>query len=98
MASITNTGAISSFSSYGATTVDIGAPVTPSIVSSVPGGRLCQLQRHFHGRLARHRRRGPLCVDVSPAGIAASAIRTAAPQHRRANGIAARARQSPAVV
>jgi subtilisin family serine protease len=35
VASITSTGAISSFSSYGATTVDIGAPGS-SIVSSVP--------------------------------------------------------------
>jgi subtilisin family serine protease len=35
VASITNTGAISSFSSYGATTVDIGAPGS-SITSSVP--------------------------------------------------------------
>ena len=35
VASITNTGAISSFSSYGATTVDIGAPGS-SINSSVP--------------------------------------------------------------
>ena len=37
VASITSTGAISSFSSYGATTVDIGAPGS-SIISTVPGG------------------------------------------------------------
>jgi len=36
VASITSTGAISSFSSYGATTVDIGAPGS-SIISTVPG-------------------------------------------------------------
>lgn len=35
VASITNTGAISSFSSYGATTVDIGAPGS-AVTSSVP--------------------------------------------------------------
>lgn len=37
VASITNTGALSSFSSYGATTVDLGAPGS-SIYSTVPGG------------------------------------------------------------
>ena len=37
VASITSTGALSSFSSYGATTVDIGAPGS-SIVSTVPTG------------------------------------------------------------
>ena len=35
VASITNTGAISSFSSFGATTVDIGAPGS-GIISTVP--------------------------------------------------------------
>jgi subtilisin family serine protease len=37
VASITNTGALSSFSNYGATQVDIGAPGS-SILSTVPGG------------------------------------------------------------
>ncbi|MEY3463711.1 MAG: hypothetical protein RLZZ468_1489, partial [Cyanobacteriota bacterium] len=37
VASITSTGALSSFSSYGATTVDLGAPGS-GIVSTVPGG------------------------------------------------------------
>ena len=37
VASITSTGAISSFSNYGATTIDIGAPGS-GIWSSVPGG------------------------------------------------------------
>lgn len=37
VASITSSGAISSFSSYGATTVDLGAPGS-SIYSTVPGG------------------------------------------------------------
>lgn len=38
VASITSTGALSSFSQYGATTVDIGAPGS-GIWSTVPGGR-----------------------------------------------------------
>lgn len=38
VASITNTGARSSFSNYGATTVDLGAPGS-SIYSTVPGGK-----------------------------------------------------------
>lgn len=37
VASITNVGGISSFSSYGATTVDLGAPGS-SIMSTLPGG------------------------------------------------------------
>jgi subtilisin family serine protease len=38
VASITSTGAISSFSNYGSTTIDIGAPGS-GIFSTVPGGR-----------------------------------------------------------
>ncbi|MBX7120145.1 MAG: S8 family serine peptidase [Gemmatimonadaceae bacterium] len=38
VASITSTGALSSFSNYGATTIDIGAPGS-AITSTVPGGR-----------------------------------------------------------
>ncbi|MGI9127736.1 MAG: S8 family serine peptidase [Roseomonas sp.] len=38
VASLTNTGALSSFSSYGATTVDIAAPGS-AIYSTLPGGR-----------------------------------------------------------
>lgn len=37
VASITSTGGLSSFSNYGATTVDLGAPGS-SIISTVPGG------------------------------------------------------------
>jgi subtilisin family serine protease len=75
VASITNTGAISSFSSYGATTVDIGAPGS-SIVSSVPVDTYANYSGtsmatpHVTGAVA-------LFASAQSGRIAASAIRSA---------------------
>jgi hypothetical protein len=75
VASITSTGAISSFSSYGATTVDIGAPGS-SIVSSVPVDAYANYSGtsmatpHVTGAVA-------LYASTQSGRIAASAIRTA---------------------
>ncbi|MFM7038981.1 MAG: S8 family serine peptidase, partial [Planctomycetaceae bacterium] len=75
VASITNTGAISSFSSYGATTVDIGAPGS-SIISSVPVNTYANYSGtsmatpHVTGAVA-------LYASTQTGRIAASAIRTA---------------------
>ncbi|MEY3176649.1 MAG: hypothetical protein RLZZ436_4563, partial [Planctomycetota bacterium] len=75
VASITSSGAISSFSSYGATTVDIGAPGS-SIVSSVPVDAYANYSGtsmatpHVTGAVA-------LYASTQSGRIAASAIRTA---------------------
>lgn len=75
VAAISNTGAIASFSSYGATTVDIGAPGV-SINSSVPTNTYASYNGtsmatpHVTGAVA-------LFASVQPAGVSASSIKTA---------------------
>ena len=75
VASITNTGAISSFSSYGATTVDIGAPGS-AINSTVPVNSYASYNGtsmatpHVTGAVA-------LYASTQSGRIAASAIRSA---------------------
>ena len=60
VAAITSSGRLASFSNYGATTVDIGAPGV-GIYSTLPGRTALRLlQRHLDGDAARHRRRGPV--------------------------------------
>ncbi|MFM7085464.1 MAG: S8 family serine peptidase [Cyanobium sp.] len=75
VASITSTGAISSFSSFGATTVDIGAPGS-SINSTVPTNTYANYNGtsmatpHVTGAAA-------LFASVFPAGVPAQTIRSA---------------------
>lgn len=75
VAAISNTGAIASFSSYGATTVDIGAPGV-SINSSVPTNTYASYNGtsmatpHVTGAVA-------LYASVQPAGVSASSIKSA---------------------
>ncbi|MBM3966251.1 MAG: hypothetical protein FJ308_14485 [Planctomycetes bacterium] len=75
VAAISNTGAIASFSSFGATTVDIGAPGV-SINSSVPTNTYASYNGtsmatpHVTGAVA-------LYASVQPAGVSASSIKTA---------------------
>ena len=75
VASITSSGAISSFSNYGATTVDIGAPGS-SIYSTLPGGTYgsysgtSMATPHVTGAVA-------LYASTQPVGASAASIRSA---------------------
>lgn len=88
VASITSTGAISSFSSYGATTVDIGAPGS-GIWSSVPGGRRNRITSsyasysgtsmatpHVSGAAAMYKAQNP---GASAADVKAAILNSAVP-------------------
>jgi subtilisin family serine protease len=80
VASLTNTGALSSFSSYGATTVDIAAPGS-AIYSTLPGGRYgtysgtSMATPHVTGAVALYAAENP---DATAAEIRAALLDSAA--------------------
>lgn len=80
VASLTNTGGLSSFSNYGATTVDIAAPGS-SIYSTLPGGRYgtysgtSMAAPHVTGAVALYAAENP---DASAAEIRAALLGSAA--------------------
>jgi subtilisin family serine protease len=80
VASLTNTGGLSSFSNYGATTVDIAAPGS-SIYSTLPGGRYgtysgtSMATPHVTGAVALYAAENP---DASAAEIRAALLGSAA--------------------
>ncbi len=81
VASITNTGALSSFSNFGATTVDLGAPGS-SIMSTVPqrsGGRIISGYVSLSGTsmATPHVTGAAALFAASRPGVTASQIRTA---------------------
>ena len=74
MAAIASNGTLASFSNYGATTVDLGAPGV-GVCSTLPGNTYALLQRHVDGDAARHRRRRP--VRLAHPGATAAQIKNA---------------------